>query len=317
KPKKDPAKSGEPLPIDAPPERDENETIGWNVAAVLPGGDPTLSQEFVVFGAHYDHLGVRRGQLHPGADDNASGVSALLEAARVLAAQKPAPKRSVLFIAFDLEEQGLFGSQHFVAAPPCPLASIKLFLNADMIGRDAGGVIEPFVFVIGSERAPELRQTVETARTESALQVGWLRADLIGPRSDHYPFEAKRVPFLFFCTGEHPDYHSPADVPERLNHEKHARIARLMTRTLLASANAEAAPAWRDEAVVDLEEVRTACRVLDALLATPGVLKEGTFQRGLAANTRSTLQGYLDRGNITAAERTWLVSMCKVLLESL
>ena len=111
----------------------------------------------MIVAAHFDHLGVRRGVLYPGADDNASGVAMMLEVARSIVAGPTPPKRSMMFIGFDLEEIGLFGSRYFVAHPPVPLDKVALFVTADMIGRSLAGVCESHVFVMGTENAPGLR----------------------------------------------------------------------------------------------------------------------------------------------------------------
>ena len=107
--------------------------------------------------AHFDHLGIRGGKLYPGADDNASGVAMMLEVARCVAKAPGPPKRSIMFIGFDLEEAGLYGSRYFVAHPPVPLERVALFVTADMIGRSLAGICGDHVFVMGTEHAPGLR----------------------------------------------------------------------------------------------------------------------------------------------------------------
>ena len=130
---------------------------------------PKLRDEWVIVAAHFDHLGVRGGRLYPGADDNASGVAMMLEVARTIVQRPNPPKRSMMFIGFDLEEIGLYGSRYFVAHPPVPLDKVVLFVTADMIGRSLAGVCESHVFVIGSENAPGLRPWIdEAARGTSA-----------------------------------------------------------------------------------------------------------------------------------------------------
>ena len=106
--------------------------------------------------------------LYPGADDNASGVAMMLEVARCLAAAPERPRRSVMFVGFDLEEIGLWGSRYFVEHPPVPLERVALFVTADMIGRSLGGVCDPYVFVMGTEHAPGLRPWIERAAPAAA-----------------------------------------------------------------------------------------------------------------------------------------------------
>src|SRR5262249_17959507 len=162
--------------------------------------------------AHFDHLGVRNGLLYPGADDNASGVAMMLEVARSVVGAPERPKRSVMFIGFDLEEIGLYGSRYFVEHSPVPLDKIALFLPADMIGRSLGGICQPYVFVFGTEHAPAVRPWVEEAGRRQPVTVGMMGTDLLVlDRSDYGPFRARGVPYLFFSTGENPTYHTPAD----------------------------------------------------------------------------------------------------------
>src|SRR5262245_43461343 len=112
------------------PGKDGEPPLGRNVGAALRGSDPKLRDEWVIVSAHFDHLGARDGVLYPGADDNASGVAMMLEVARSLAAPGGAPRRSLMFIGFDLEEVGLWGSRYFVEHAPVPLARVALFLTA-------------------------------------------------------------------------------------------------------------------------------------------------------------------------------------------
>ena len=139
------------------------------MSALLEGFDPELRHECVVIGVHYDHLGVRNGIVFHGADDNASGVAMMLEVARQLASTGR-PRRSVMFVGFDLEEQMLWGSRWF-AHPPRPLTQFKLFITADMIGRSLGDLPLPAVFILGSEHAPQLR----TRSTRWGSRKDWKR----------------------------------------------------------------------------------------------------------------------------------------------
>ena len=195
--------------------------------------------------AHYDHLGVRGGVLYPGADDNASGVAMMLEVARSMAAAPQAPGRSLMFIGFDLEEIGLFGSRYFVAHPPVPLEQVALFITADMIGRSLAGSAttrsscwEPSTCpacVPGSTRRPR----------DQPLKVGLLGSDvLVLNRSDYGPFRTRHVPYLFFSTGENPRYHSPDDRPETLDYPKLTAISRVIHRVAATVADAPEVPRW-------------------------------------------------------------------------
>ena len=134
----------------------------------------------MIVAAHFDHLGVRGGVLYPGADDNASGVAMMLEVARSIVRAPVPPKRSMMFIGFDLEEIGLFGSRYFVAHPPVPLEKVALFVTADMIGRSLAGVCDSHVFVLGTEKCAGLapldrrrRAGASADRRSARLPTSW------------------------------------------------------------------------------------------------------------------------------------------------
>ena len=205
---------------------------GVNVAAIVEGADPALRRHVVVVGAHYDHIG-RLGQysrdpstpgIRPGADDNASGTGALLELARRVAA-RPAPM-TVLFVAFDAEELGLFGSRHFLEEPPVPLTRIIAMLNFDMVGRMRAGRLS--ARNVGS--ASWWREALERANTDG------LRIDLEhgGGASDHVSFREAGIPAVHFYTGTHVDYHRRSDREEAINYLGILRVVDLAERVLRA-----------------------------------------------------------------------------------
>ncbi|HEY3358090.1 MAG TPA: M20/M25/M40 family metallo-hydrolase, partial [Polyangia bacterium] len=203
-----------------------------NVIGLVPGTDPALRSEVVVVGAHYDHLGhgglgslvPDEKKVHPGADDNASGVSGMLAIAEA-AAKGPKLKRSLVFIAFAGEEVGLRGSSHYVANLPPGQAKVVAMLNLDMVGR----LREKRLIVQGADSAKEWRALVMSANTDQlSLSLG---GDGYGP-SDHTAFYARGVPVLFFFTGAHEDYHKPSDTADKLNYDGIAAIAKLGYRVV-------------------------------------------------------------------------------------
>ena len=210
-----------------------NELPAYNVIGMLEGADPVLKNEYVVIGAHYDHLGrggegsgslaPRSGDIHYGADDNASGTAGVLELARVLRAQKPRPKRTIIFVAFGGEEEGLLGSNYYVNHPLIPLASTVAMINMDMIGR-----MQNRRLVVGGVGTAKEWREILAADTEKLFQLT-LNEDGFGP-SDHSSFYGKQVPVLFFWTGTHTDYHKPTDTFEKINYEDEAGILRLVAR---------------------------------------------------------------------------------------
>lgn len=223
-----------------------------NVGAVLPGvGD--LKDRYIVIGAHYDHLGfgqvgVRfptdRGQLHPGADDNASGTSGMLLIARRLAEAYAAlppdqPRRSVLFIGFCAEESGLNGSRYYTRNPIAPADRHDLMINLDMIGYLGGELKDGErpgrpLEVGGVGTAQGLAEWLDPYFTSSGLKIT-PRQGGSGP-SDHASFYAANIPVLFFFTGLHPNYHRPADVASLINFEGAAQVADLAFRVAFDAA---------------------------------------------------------------------------------
>jgi Zn-dependent M28 family amino/carboxypeptidase len=171
----------------------------------------------VVVTAHYDHVGVKDGAIHNGADDNASGVAAMLALAAELKANPPA--HSVILVALDAEELGLYGAKAFVEKPPVPRQSIVLNVNMDMVSRGKEGVL----WAVGSGRHPALRPVLEAAArcAPVSLRLGHDTPGT-GPEdwtllSDQGPFHQAGIPFVYFGVDDHPDYHKPTDDAERID----------------------------------------------------------------------------------------------------
>lgn len=291
------------------------EVDGRNVAGVLRGSDPVLRDEYVILSAHYDHLGKRGERLYPGADDNASGVAMMLEAARCLTSAAEPPKRSIVFIGFDLEEAGLYGSRYYAANPPVPLEKVSLFITADMIGRSLGGVCDGRVFVMGSEHVPALRPWIAQAAENRHLSVGLLGADLLVlNRSDYGPFRGRKVPFLFFSTGENPTYHTPTDVPETIDYATMTEISRVIYGVVERAADAPNLPKWSDEVDHPVDEARTLRDVLEVLSQRREDLKINAAQVFLINKTRRTLDAVIDRGHYEPAERASVLQAARILI---
>lgn len=219
----------------------------YNVLGILEGADPTLKDEYVAFGAHYDHLPASTdGTVFNGADDNASGTAAILEVAQALTAG-PRPKRSTLILFFTAEEIGLYGSTYFTDYQPVvSLSNMVAFLNADMMGRsrregDSGSVnvdlTDPnTVYLLGAaRRSTELYHLSEQANAETArLQLDHTyqgSQGLMFLRSDHYNFDRHGIPVIWYHTGEPPEYHKPMDDVEKIDFEKIERIGKLILAT--------------------------------------------------------------------------------------
>jgi len=242
-----------------------------NVIGILEGSDPQLKSEAIVIGAHYDHLGLggegslapRSGEIHHGADDNASGVAGLLELARIFSAQRPKPRRTTVFIAFSGEEEGLLGSNYYVNHPVVPMANVAAMINMDMIGRMKDGKL--IVGGVGTAKEWPTLVNQHNLKPGSAVALAesntanpppglpkmgrgdsptivtiapgggefqlTMNQDGYGP-SDHSSFYSKNVPVLFFFTGSHEDYHKPSDTADKINYADEARILAMVVGIL-------------------------------------------------------------------------------------
>ena len=304
---------------EVPGVKEEDGTLpiwGINVGALLPGSDPKLKDEIIVLGVHYDHLGVRNGKIYPGADDNASSVAMMLEVARQLVANSERPKRSIAFVGFDLEEHLLWGSRWFAAHPPWDLSQVKLFITSDLLGRSLGDLPLPAVFVMGSEYGTGLTPLLQQLEPPQGLELARLGADLVGTRSDYGPFRDEKVPFLFFSTGEHPDYHTPQDTADRLDYNKLAAISNVILQVVRHSANSAQPPEWIKQPVPDLEEARTIHRITDLLQTADQSGKKPLtqLQRFLVTQTHNKTAQILLKGELSKDERLWLIRSAQALL---
>jgi aminopeptidase YwaD len=257
-----------------------------NVAGLLRGSDPDLAREYVVIGAHYDHLGSggptslaadRRPAIHPGADDNASGTAGLIELARRLA-EGPRPRRSILFLAFSGEELGLVGSTHYVRHPLVPLERTVAMLNMDMIGR----LREDRLAVIGTGTSPEWPALLEDLNREARFRL--ISNDEPFGASDQHSFYLGGVPVLSFFTGKHPDYHTPGDTAEKINRTGEARILALISGCAARLAGDTARPRFRELDPPLPEPTRVALGIIPdyAEEASKGVAIAETSARGPA-----------------------------------
>jgi peptidase M28-like protein/PDZ domain-containing protein len=207
------------------------EVPSYNVVGVLEGSDPILKKENIIIGAHYDHLGrggegsgslaPKAGEIHHGADDNASGTAGLIELARIFGAQRAKLKRTLVFIAFGGEEEGLLGSNYYVNHPFTPLTNTVGMINMDMIGR----MKDRKLIIGGVGTAKEWRDLIAPEKSFELT----LNEDGFGP-SDHSSFYGKQVPVLFFWTGTHNDYHKPSDTWDKINYNDEAKILSFVAR---------------------------------------------------------------------------------------
>jgi hypothetical protein len=240
----------------------------YNVVGILEGSDPVLKNEVIVIGAHYDHLGRGgegslseiEGEVHHGADDNASGVGGMLELARIFTKERASIKRTLVFIAFGGEEEGLLGSNYYVNHPLVPNTRMVAMINMDMIGR----MKDNRLMIGGVGTAAEWRDLIKGAQDYISgprsrvygkgekIVIGdvflspftlTLNEDGYGP-SDHSSFYSKQVPVLFFFTGTHEDYHKPSDTAEKINYADEARILSFVASIVRALNESAKAPTY-------------------------------------------------------------------------
>lgn len=277
-----------------------------NVAAVLRGAKPELAP--LVVGAHLDHLGFgQKGSLDPdskaahlGADDNASGVAALLLVARSLSGRETRLDRDVYFVAFAAEELGVLGSSHFVKNLPAPHKSVFAMLNMDMVGRLRMNTLD----VLGAESASEWPALVQ--QHCEALKLGCkTTGDGYGP-SDQTPFYAAGAPVLHFFTGAHTDYHRPSDSADKLNYAGLARIAELVGRVAEQAARADTLLSYQKTTRSHAPQLTSGGRSSGVALGTipdyggppPGV--SGVLIAGVRAESAAEKAG-VQRGDVLQA----------------
>ena len=231
-----------------------------NVLGALEGSDPDVKDEWVVVGAHYDHLGLgdqsslapsQIGEVHNGADDNASGTSGVLELARLTANDDIEWARSTLFLAFAAEEIGLLGSSYFTENSTIPIDAINAMVNMDMIGRIANDRL----FVGGVGTSPDFQKMLEAANNADLTPALELDVSNVTARqgsalleldfsdsgygaSDHTPFNIKKIPVLFFFSGLHTDYHKPSDTYDKINLAGAIKVLSLVHGVMDRIANA-------------------------------------------------------------------------------
>jgi hypothetical protein len=215
-----------------------------NIVGLVKGSDEKLADEFVVVGAHYDHIGVdARGRIGYGADDNASGSAGLIEVAEALAAAQP--RRSVIVCSFAGEEEGLLGSKAFCNHLPVARDKIVAMVNLDMIGRGTANEVA----VLGIVQNPTFEKLLDRAKAlhpTGVQQIVMRQGEELFQRSDHYSFHAIGVPALFCFEGlpieKNPDYHTWRDTADLLDYDKMLRTTRLTFNTVWLLSNDDARP---------------------------------------------------------------------------
>ena len=236
-----------------------SEHLPPNVVGLIPGNDPLLKDQYIIYSAHFDHVGVglpdsSGDSIYNGADDNASGVAVLLETAAAFSRLPQNLARSIIFLAVSGEEKGLLGSQYFSENPTIPLEDIILNINLDMVGRNP----QPDTVIgVGKQytNLGELTDDILQEHPELGLTVieDPVPEDRLFFRSDHLHFINKDIPAIFFTGGEHPDYHKPSDEVDKIHFDKTTRLAKMVFYLGARVATGAVSPKWKEEG---LKEVR-------------------------------------------------------------
>ena len=221
-----------------------------NVLGLVHGSDAILKNTFVIIGGHFDHIGVgTNNEIFFGADDNASGIAALLELTRAIQINSPKPRRSIIFAAWSGEEIGLLGSQYYIENPVVPLNDTIAVLQMDMIGRNAHHASDNenqlapqkesdnhnSLNIMGTILTPKFKSIIKENNVNIHLDLRFiseLSSINLFRRSDQWSFLKKSIPVLFFFTGFHPDYHKTSDTPDKINFEKMEKISKLIYLTI-------------------------------------------------------------------------------------
>ena len=251
-------------------DREDVEVVSNNVMAFLEGSDPELKDEVVVITSHYDHIGISLpdstgDRINNGADDDGSGTVAVLSAASAFAKaaeQGVRPRRSILFMHVSGEEKGLLGSRFYSDHPVFPVENHIANINADMIGRSdeahlSQGVTDYFYLIGGPIISSGLDSLVTVANEKTAnLIIDYAYNDLDDPnqfyrRSDHWNFGRLGIPFSFFFTGVHEDYHQPSDEADKINYPKLTAITQVLFGAANELANIENRPIVDNQAFIE------------------------------------------------------------------
>ena len=242
----------------------------FNAVGLLEGS----GDEFVVLGCHHDHLGVKNDAVFNGADDNASGCAVLLEVARLCVAAKEKPRRSILFCSFDGEEKLLAGSRHFVMSGLVDLSKVAAMVCLDMMGGNFFPRDTRSLYALGAENSPEIQGAMRKISVDG-LDVRPMGINLIEPlgeiyaRSDYGSFRLKKVPFVFFSTGQPWTYHKPEDDVERLNFAKMEKGVHYVRQVVVALASLDARPTYVKQQGLTVDDLKALADAIRRVLDHP------------------------------------------------
>lgn len=281
-----------------------------NVVMILPGEDETLKNEYLIFGAHFDHLGmggpgsgsraVDTIGVHHGADDNASGVAMMLELAEKFSGTKGTHKRSIICVAFSGEEEGLLGSKQFTNDPGIDLSKVNAMVNLDMVGR-LNETNNLQIFGVGT--ATRLKDLIYAKTDTSVIKLSLL-PEGYGP-SDHSSFYLKNIPVIYYSTGAHLDYHTPSDTYNKINYKGMVIISDLIFNVSKELACSETKLEFKESGpkVESVRSVRGKSVTLGIMPDFAGVIKNGLRADFITPGKPAALGG-MKKGDIIVAIET-------------
>ncbi len=276
-----------------------------NVLAWFPGSQ---SGEHVLVGANYDAMGIIDGVVYPGADNNASGVAALLEIARVLQerrARGEVPKRSILFVAWDANrfKRARLGSTAYAEKPVVPLEECVCAISLDQLGRSMDDALPGLLFAVGAENSRIVEAIVDATPEMKGATLTPVGLDLYLGTPDSSSFQAAKVPGLFVTSGTGKDFALPTDTPEKLDYDWLASHAAWSRDLIWGIADSAERPTWRDKRPPRIEEVRAIRRLIER--GESGLLRENISQAALTMlqGFKRSLDAMIERGAVTPSER--------------
>ncbi len=291
--------------------------FGTNVIGILPGSDPQLADEIILISGHYDHLKAHLFSYYPGACDNASAVSVLLELAEKLSQSSTRPKRPICFAFFDAEENMCLGSFAFTCRDDYDESNIKAVINIDLLGRSLLDVVDNSLIVTGTEHHAAIEKEVAGACAANDLKFIPFETSLVGPVGDHVAFTLADRPVLFFTCGIFKDYHQSTDTPDKLDYEKMLRESATVEQTLLALANATPAMFEKSPAPITTETTGSFLYVLnkfkdsaDVFELDPNDIK--TLDK-LIADINGIDLGTISRADLIDTQREALGNLLKLM----
>ena len=281
----------------------EKETA-TNVIGFIEGSDPILNKEYIIIGAHYDHLGYGGHmsgslnpdsmQIHNGADDNASGIAGILELSHKLMTNKKLLGRSIIAICFDAEEKGLLGSKFYTQTPTKDLEQTAIMINMDMIGR----LNEKPITVGGVGSAKTLSETIEVVQKNHTLKIDKNISGMDFGRSDHASFYREDIPVLFFFTGAHQDYHKPSDDWDKIDYQGEKEVLNFVYNLIIQLSTNKEKPIFTEIANDNSDNQSPSFNVTLGVIPSYGSQKIGMEIDGISRKNGPADKAGMKKGDI-------------------